>query len=126
MENKPDLVALREEHKQVAHLLTGEVAQEPTPYHFGDRTVVSWELLQGEDKNPTLGRIPPGTFEFNTGVYTERITVLEGVLAARVDDKRMEFLGLYEQISTEIGSNLVLSVRRNPLLYLCEYSAEGF
>jgi uncharacterized protein YaiE (UPF0345 family) len=53
---------------------------------YGDGRVVSRELVQTQrGKNPTVGIILPGRYNFNTDGNIEIITVLDGLLEASVN-----------------------------------------
>jgi hypothetical protein len=126
METKPDAEALVEHYlthqrPYAAEILHGEFKRDdPNVYDCG---VVSWDLDQGLEKNPTYGILPVGHFEFPISGFAEEMIVLEGILEAEANGVK-KMLGIDQEIEAPIGSTLVLDVADNPVIYLCRYSTE--
>ena len=95
----------------------------PNIYKFPAGTVVSWELDQGLAKNPTVGLIPEGTYDFDTS-YVEVMTVLEASgrgLKFEMPDKTVNYVAKGQ--SQEIPKGIVFKVSAldSSVLYLCKY-----
>ncbi|MDP3765494.1 MAG: hypothetical protein Q8R04_03195 [Nanoarchaeota archaeon] len=124
MENKPDVEQLRRQYPDLRGLLVGEFGKRNV-YQEPEGTVVSWDLVQGDQRrpeyarDPTYGRIPKGHFEFPTD-HREELTVLEGTLAAEVNGRNLVANKL-EKIVAPPGSLLKLDAIDRPVFYFCEY-----
>ncbi len=117
--NSPDLGSLKRQHPGLEDKLYGAFAKDPNIYELDEGTVVSWNLEQGKPKNPTIGMIPPGSYQFPTE-YTEIVTVLEGILVTSVDgNEQMLQKGDSRTIPPE--KTLGLEVEEKEVVYFCEY-----
>ena len=104
--------------------LTGEFKREtPNVYKFPAGTVVSWELDQGKAKNPTVGLIPQGTYDFDTS-YEEVMTVLEASdsgLKFELPDRPAICVVKGQSLTIPKGIVFKVSAVDGPVLYLCKY-----
>ena len=116
----PTAAVLRSKNPELSDLLTGEFADGYTPYEFKEGIVVSRRLLQGKEKDPTVGIITPGKYEFNTGGNTETMTVLEGYLVAGVNDLKKSTLQKYGSIIAPSGTTLKFETLQYTF-YFCQY-----
>jgi uncharacterized protein YaiE (UPF0345 family) len=134
----PSASVLRKEYSELSDLLQGEFfgsdVEEPKPqfnvYPFpNDGLVVSRRLFQGLEKDPTVGLIFPGDYEFPTGKYTEIMKVLCGRLLAGKNDEPLSIIERGQKIEAPAGSVLKLKVERTlvhggAVLYLCQYKPQ--
>jgi uncharacterized protein YaiE (UPF0345 family) len=121
----PNAKALREEFSGISALLAGEFNDNFNVYErpyskYG--IVVSRPLVQGLEKNPTIGLIEPGYYSFEIGENIEIMTVLEGKLYTPGKTKSMA-LEKYGSIMAPAGTTLVLDVELEDshAFYLCQY-----
>ena len=127
MDTKPDVEQLRRQYPDLRDLLIGEFGKRNV-YTLPEGTVVSWDLVQGEQgkpeyaRDPTYGRIPvpKGHFDFGRTTYTEVLTVLSGLLKADVNGNRKVTRPL-EKLVAPAGSTLKLAAINEPVFYFCEY-----
>ncbi len=128
----PNVDVLRKGFPEISDLLEGEFAEGHHFYQRPSGIVVSRDLLQGKQKNPTIGlihQIKGGPFNFNLNSgYTELMTVLEGLLKTCIvgDDLVLEnevssVLGKFGTILAPFGTTLVLQPETENILYLCQY-----
>ena len=112
-ENKPDIGQLRKLYPNIADLLVGDFVN-TNVYPFQQGTVVSWNLVQSEQRNsqyakdPTYGRVPQGKFDFGRTTYTEVVTILKGVAEAEVSGNKNKFHPL-EKNSCSCGKHIKIS-----------------
>jgi len=122
--NKPDIHNLRAQHPDIADILFGSFKNLPNVYKFKQGMVISWELDQEKEKNPTYGRFPVGIFTFDTGKYREELTVLDGELRMGLNGE-LKVASMYEKIIAPSNSKVKFIIQKTPVLYLCEYFFEG-
>jgi len=130
LDKYPNASILREKNFEVSSFLKGEFAEGEynvyeSPriiYEFPTGVVVSRRLIQGKEKDPTIGIITPGIYEFNTGGNTETMTVLEGRLLAKVNEGPTCVLDNKHVSSTTApeGTTLKLAALED-VFYLCRY-----
>jgi len=111
----------------------GEFKEGPCNQYVFPRTVfenamgivVSRELVQGLEKNPTVGLITPGIYEFDTGEYMETMVILEGGLSVKGDLFSNEYVHRdksepSKQIVAPPHSKLQLATLEE-VFYFCKY-----
>lgn len=125
----PDSYQLRREFPDLEYHLRGIFTGEPfNVYKQKGGIVVSRTLTQGLPKNPTVGVISPGEYQFQTGNNTETMIVLDGQLFAGVlkpgekvlSTNRESMLHPYGGIIAPAGTILDLDAR-SLVFYLCMY-----
>jgi len=121
---RPDIHDLKARHPDIADILFGSFKNLPNVYKFKQGLVISWELDQEKEKNPTYGRFPVGIFTFDTGKYREELTVLKGELRMGLDGG-LKLAQKYEKITAPSNSRVKFIIQETPVLYLCEYFFEG-
>ena len=121
---------LRKAFPYIGDLLEGEFgldgSGQPKFNVYENGRVVSRNLVQfavPPIKNPTVGIILPGRYEFPTGDNTETLTILEGNLEAFVDRGPISILKRYGTIVAPAGTILNLRVQtHDPVFYVCIYT----
>lgn len=132
-EGMPGSEVFKRTYYEISDLFEGEFAEGQNYYELPSGIVVSRELLQGKEKNPTVGRIwrsseRPLDFELKSG-YTETMMVLEGQLRASVRTPMMSdkfngedsVLKKFGSITAGFGTTLRLQPETDDVLYLCMY-----
>jgi uncharacterized protein YaiE (UPF0345 family) len=120
----PNAEVLRSRHPKISHLLEGEFSEDPfNVYESPAGIVVSRRLRQGEAKDPTVGIITPGKYEFPTGSNIETMTFLQGdgCLDAKVNESLTYTLrNEGERIIAPAGATLKLAALSD-VFYICFY-----
>ncbi len=122
-----DAEELRGQNTNLANLLRGTLDPNPENFHyypFENGAVVSRNLLQGLPKNPTIGLIFPGRYNFSMKDYAEAMYILKGSLYGQVNDRPREFLPKGGLIIAPIGTTLKLETERLAG-YLCRYTPKA-
>jgi uncharacterized protein YaiE (UPF0345 family) len=121
LDEYPTAKILRRKEKGLSDLLQGEFNEKINVYKFPKgRFVVSRPLINGLEKDSTVGIIMPGKYDFNTGENTETMTVLSGILQANVGRSSESELYRYGSIIAPAGSTLHLLALTH-VYYLCQY-----
>ena len=101
---------MRYENPEISDLLFGEFADGPfNVYEFPTGIVVSRRLIQAAEKDPTVGIITPGKYEFNTEGNSETMIVLDGCLFAGVNNGPVSTLQKYGSIIAPARYNAEIS-----------------
>lgn len=119
----PNADALRAEFPGLTYWLAGEFDDGPcNDYVQGNGIVVSRKLVQTPSlvKDPTVGLIMPGKYQFNTGAFTENLIVLEGRLVAGVGIEIPSSFSKRTSIIAPPESDLHLQANGR-VFYVCHY-----
>lgn len=96
---KPDSNQLRKEHPYMGHLLMGKFEEMPDFETNLEKTIASFALEQGLDKNPNYGEMPHGFYKFKPRKdYDIEFTVLFGEMRAIIGSHSLK-AKKYERIT---------------------------
>ncbi|MBW2992510.1 pyrimidine/purine nucleoside phosphorylase [Candidatus Woesearchaeota archaeon] len=89
-------------------------------YELNGLYIASRPLVQGREKDPTVGIIFPGEAECGTGNNSEVMTILEGALGAYVNGKDEGIFRPYGSVSAPAESTFRF-IASKPVFYHCQY-----